>query len=245
MKCILVDNEPNALKKLSILIAQNFSDVQVVASCTKINEAVKAINTLAPDVVFLDVELNGETGFDLLDYFNTPNFEIVFTTAHEKYALKAIKAACFEFLLKPIVVSDLSAVIDKLRVAKQPSLHEKIDLLKKNIHAGKNFNQIAIPTLDEYLFINTSDIVCMRADVKYTSIYTIDGATHITSKNIGEYEDILSEEHFFRCHKSSIVNLKHAKRFSKQTNILTLDNNMEIDVATRKREEFLKRFFKP
>ncbi len=245
MKCILVDNEPNALKKLAILIAQNFADLSVLATCSKIDETVKAINKLNPDVVFLDVELNGESGFDLLDYFNNPSFEIVFTTAHEKYALKAIKASCFEFLLKPILLHDLITVVDKLRLSKQPSLHEKIDLLKKNIHAGKHFNQIAVPTVNEYLFINTLDIVCMRADVKYTTIYTLDGATHITSKNIGEYEEILDEEFFFRCHKSSIVNLKHAKRFSKQTNILTLNNNMELEVATRKKDEFLKRFFKP
>jgi two-component system LytT family response regulator len=245
MNCIIVDNEPNAIKKLSVLITDNFTDVTIAATCTTISTAVKAIHEHNPDFIFLDVELNGETGFDVFNHFSVPQFNVVFTTAHEKYALRAIKASCFEFLLKPIQLSELAQVIDKLRLKLEKDISKKLDILQKNINAGKNFNQIAVPTQDEFHFINTNNIVCLEADAKYTCIYTIDGDKHLSSKNIGDYEEILNEEDFFRCHKSWIVNLKHAKTFVKNTNVLVLNNDVEVEVSTRKKDEFLRRFFKP
>ncbi len=245
MNCIIIDNEPNAIKKLVGIITQNFIDVTILATCTTIAEAITAIHTHAPKVVFLDVELNGETGFDLFTHFTTPTFSIVFTTAHEKYALRAIKASCFDFLLKPILLTDLVPVIEKLRVATTHSVTQQLEVLHRNINAGKNFNRIAIPTLNEYYFVNTDDIICLEADAKYTTIYTIENEKHISSKNIGEYEEVLNDENFFRCHKSWIVNLKHVKKMIKNNNQLQLTNDMIIDVSIRKKDEFLKRFFKP
>jgi two-component system, LytTR family, response regulator len=243
MNCIIIDNEANAIKNLSGIITENFTDVNIVATCAKIVDAVKAINTNNPDVVFLDVELTNETGFDLFDYFPSPQFNVVFCSAHEKYALRAIKASCFDFLLKPVALLDLVNVIEKLKVKSTNNVLQKLDILKKNINAGKDFHQIVVPSLNEFFFINTNDIVCLRADAKYTNIYTIENKTHFSSRNIGEYEEILNDEYFFRCHKSWIINLKHAKKFSKQTNILTLNNDIEVEVSVRKKEEFLQRFF--
>ncbi|MEQ1733532.1 MAG: response regulator, partial [Bacteroidia bacterium] len=158
MNCVIIDNEPNAIKKLSVLITDNFTDVTIAATCTTISTAVKAIHEHNPDFIFLDVELNGETGFDVFNHFSAPQFNVVFTTAHEKYALRAIKASCFEFLLKPIQLSELAQVIDKLRLKLEKDILKKLDILQKNINAGKNFNQIAVPTQDEFHFINTNNI---------------------------------------------------------------------------------------
>lgn len=244
MNCIIVDDDLMCINTMESFIANFIPDMKVLGRAQTINEATELINKVKPQVVFLDVELNGELGFRLFDIFPEPSFEVIFCTAHEKYAVKAIKLSCFDFLIKPVLVEDLQAAVNKLQNKLNSSVNSKrIQVLLDNF-VTKEYKKIAIPSSNSIEFINTADIVCCEAESKYTTVYTVQGEKIVSSKNIGEFEELLNPELFFRSHKSWLVNLSFVKKFIKTENKLLLSNNMQIDVSTRKKDEFLSLFEK-
>ncbi|MFI5202947.1 MAG: LytR/AlgR family response regulator transcription factor [Flavobacteriales bacterium] len=245
MNCIIVDDDNDCIKALSGILKSYCPQVTIAGTATSIAEAVSLINTAAPDVVFLDVEIHDETGFDLFTYFTAPTFEVVFTTAHEKYALRAIKASCFDFLLKPVIIQEVVNVLAKLEKEKQKVSADKVNVLIDNITTDKTSQRkIAIPSSDGYVFLNTNDIICLEADGKYTKITASTGSLPLSTRNIGEFEEILDPALFFRTHKSWIINVGCVKKFLKTENQVLLSNDMLADVSTRKKEEFLRLFSK-
>ena len=189
--------------------------------------------------------MQGESGFDLFNYFSSPNFEVVFTTAHEKYALKAIKSSCYDFLLKPVNIQELVNIVSKLETEKKQHPEKNVNVLLDNLKSKDNvLKKIAIPSTDGYLFINIEEIVSLEAEGKYTKIVTSAGLKPISIKNIGEFEELLNSELFFRTHKSWLINLNYVKKYTKTDNQVLLSNNTFADVSSRKKEAFLKLFGK-
>jgi two-component system LytT family response regulator len=227
-------------------IIQNYCpQLHVVGSANTIADAVALIHAKDPPLVFLDVEINHESGFDLFRYFPSPVFDVVFTTAHEKYALKAIKSSCYDFLLKPVMIPEIISLADKLEKEKQLSSGKDIRVLLDNLRSKESgLHKIAIPSADGYAFVNTNEIVSLEAEGKYTKITTSTGFHSLSTKNIGEFEELLGGELFFRTHKSWIVNLHHVKKFLKVESQVLLSNNELADVSSRKKEEFLRLFDK-
>jgi two-component system LytT family response regulator len=245
MNCILVDDERSCIDALSGVLKQFCPQVNIVGTANNISDAVKLINATHPQLVFLDVEINNETGFDLFNYFSDPAFEVVFTTAHEKYALKAIKSSCYDFLLKPIVIQEVVNVISKLEKEKGSSGAEKVNVLLDNIKAKDHqLQKIAIPSKDGYTFIGVDQIISLEADGKYTRITAEGGIKSTSTKNIGEFEEMLDPKIFFRSHKSWIINLSHVKKFLKADSRVQMSNDIVADVSTRKKDDFLKLFEK-
>jgi two-component system, LytTR family, response regulator len=243
MNCVIVDDDPTCISALEGIIKSYCPQLQIRGAASDISAAVKLINGVHPDVVFLDVEIGAESGFDLFSYFSDPGFEVVFTTAHEKYALKAIKSSCFDFLLKPINTQELVNVVGKLEKEKKKTAGKNVDVLLDNLKVKDNILQkIAIPSNDGYVFVSTNDIVCLEADGKYTKIETRDGSRSLSTKNIGEFEELLNGEQFFRTHKSWIINLSCVKKYLKNENRVLLNNNSSAEVSSRKKDEFLKLF---
>ena len=243
----MLNNQIHTTKVPSVVknLKKYCPNVQILGSALNIGDAVQLINTKSPQLVFLDVEIGKETGFDLFNYFSSPEFEVVFTTAHEKYALKAIKSSCYDFLLKPVNIQELVNIVSKLETEKKQHPEKNVNVLLDNLKSKDNvLKKIAIPSTDGYLFINIEEIVSLEAEGKYTKIVTSAGLKPISIKNIGEFEELLNSELFFRTHKSWLINLNYVKKYTKTDNQVLLSNNTFADVSSRKKEAFLKLFGK-
>lgn len=245
MNCIIVDDDAGCITTLETILKKYCPQLQIVGSANNIGDAVHLINSSSPHLVFLDVEIGKETGFDLFNFFSEPDFEVVFTTAHEKYALKAIKSSCFDFLLKPVVIQEVVNVVSKLEKEKKSVSAQNASVLMENIKSKDSILQkIAIPSNEGYAFIHVNDIISLEADGKYTKIVTQSGLKSLSTKNIGEFEELLSTDLFFRTHKSWIINLNHVKKFLKAESKVLLSNDTTADVSSRKKDEFMRLFNK-
>jgi two-component system LytT family response regulator len=242
IKAIIVENEAGAANALSKLIQLHCPEVELMGIFNKVADAVKAVSIHSPQLVFLDIELNEESGFDLLEKIESPNFDVVFTTAYSSYALRAIKASCLDYLLKPIAVDELKAVIQKVNKKQNLSdfpaqLRNLMQTLKNPEHEPK----LCIPSSDGYVFLEKSEIVMCQAEGNYTIIYNLAGEKIICSKNIGFIEELL-DSHMFRCHKSFLINVDHVKKFEGGDNMrVLLKSGLQAEVSTRKKHEFLER----
>jgi two-component system LytT family response regulator len=246
IRVLIIDDEAVCINLLSKQLEQSGKSISIVGSANSITEAIEKIERLSPELIFLDVELKGETGFELFAKFPNPDFQVIFTTAHSKYAVRAIKSSCLEYLLKPIDKTELLASIQKYEKLKQVSLNQqRLEILMENIHNGTDtINKIAIPNYENLVFVNVNEIIYCEADLKYTTIYTSRGEKIVSSKNLKEYEELLPPTVFFRSHKSYLINLNFVKKFFRSESYVQLLNGLQIDISHRKKDEFLKRFEK-
>lgn len=244
MKCIIIDDDSSCIDSLELILKKYYPKITSIYTAQTIDIAVTQINKQLPDVVFLDIEMNGENGFDLFIKIPKPEFAIVFTTSHDKYMQNAIKNACFDYILKPIDPFELVETLNRLEnvlIEKQAST--------QSIDAGNHLslitaldNKIAIPTAKGYVFLNPSQIICCFADGKYTHIYSSISEKITSTKNIGEFEEFLDKSTFFRSHRSWMINLKEIYTFSKADSVIVLSNGMRVDLSSRKKDDFLKLF---
>jgi two-component system LytT family response regulator len=242
LRAIIVDDEPKSLKNLKILAEEFLDDVSVVALCKNVREATEAIRTHLPDVVFLDIQMQNETGFDLLSEIDQIDFEIIFVTAYSEFAIKAIKFAAIDYLLKPIDVEELQAAIKKVKDKQKGKISGRLKILQENLTGGTDTSRIALPTTDGLVFIPVSEIFYCEASSNYTFFHTGDKKKHVVCKTLKEYDDLLSAYNFFRIHHSYLVNLGMIKKYIKgEGGQVILTNNVSLEVSKRKRADFLNR----
>lgn len=247
IKAIIVDDEKGNSDSLRELLNAYCKQVIVLESAQNLKDAVALIQNLHPDLVFLDVELRGEFGFGIFKEFPNPDFQVIFTTAHEKYALQAIKSSALEYLLKPIDYRELISAVEKFEKQQLMTISQKkISVLLENLgNDTQTFSKIAIPSADGYSFVNTNEIIFCQAEMNYTFVFTNKGEKILSTRNLKEFEELLNPSLFFRCHKSWLINLNFIKKYSRAegTRVL-MANDTWIDISVRKREEFLKLFDK-
>ncbi len=241
---LVVDDENKSRENLKILLNEFCEDVEVIGLASTIKEATDIINTLKPDVVFLDIQMHKETGFDLLEQFDKINFEVIFTTAHSEFALKAIKFSAVDYLLKPIDINELQWAIEKVKnkIKNKSFSKANIDLLLQNLkpHTEQKY-KLALPTSNGLVFVKLKDIIYCEADSNYTNIYTQDGKKHIVSKTLKEYDELLHEHNFFRIHKSYLINVNEIKEYIRgEGGYVIMNNSISLDVSKRRKDEFLK-----
>ncbi|HRG88671.1 MAG TPA: LytTR family DNA-binding domain-containing protein, partial [Chitinophagales bacterium] len=231
IKAILIDDEAKARRILEALLKEYCTDVEIVATAADVPSGVIAINQHKPDVLFLDVEMPGYTGFQLLDFFRDIDFDIVFTTAHSDYAVQAFRVSAIDFLLKPIQISELVAAVDKVK-AKQGQNKERLSVLKENFK-DNTVKKLALPVAEGLLFADTDTLTHLEADGAYTHFHFDDGKKVIVSKKIKEFEEALTQQSsFFRTHRSFIVNLKKIKQYVKQEGgYVLLENDLQVPLA--------------
>ncbi len=246
IRTIIIDDEKSCIDLLSVLLIEHCKQVKIIAQGSSVEEGISLINELKPDLVFLDIELKDQLSFSILDKIKSKNFHVIFTTAHEKYAVRAIKASCLEYILKPIGKTELIEAIEKFEKTKLIAFNQrKIEILLDNVGSNNNtVNKIAIPCQEGYTFINCNDILYCSADLKYTDIFTTKNDHIVSSKNLGEFEDLLPQPLFFRCHKSNIININFVKKFIKSDSQVLMSDGKLIDVSARKKDDFLKLFEK-
>lgn len=243
MKSIIVDDELKSAESLKILLTDFCENVKVVAICQNINDALKAIEEEEPDVVFLDINLQRETGFDLFDHFSEIRFSIIFTTAFSEYAIKAFRYAALDYLLKPVDIDQLREAVKKAELRMTANLNGQLENLFHDLKSQKGeFLKLALPTLEGLVFINVDDIIYCEASSNYTTIFLANNQKHIVSRSLKEYDDLLSERNFFRIHSAYLVSLKAIKKYVKgEGGYVVLDNDVSLDVSKRKKAAFLAR----
>ncbi len=244
IKAVIIDDESSCRDALELLLKEFCPQVELVGMAASLPEGINLVKEKNPELVFLDVELKNHLGFKLFESFPNPEFQVIFSTAHEKYALQAIKTSCLEYLLKPVDPVELMNAIAKFKPNANSDINQKkVEVLLENTgNASQVLNKIAVPTSDGYFFINTSDILYFEGDGKYTNMFTNKGDKIVSSKNLGEFEELLSQQNFFRCHKSWLINLNYIKKYLRSDAQVVMSNDKLVDVSIRKKEEFLKLF---
>lgn len=244
ISCIIIDDERQSRETLKKIIERYFADkVVVLYLAESVKEGVYAIKKYHPDVVFLDIEMPEENGFQLFGYFEQYDFEVIFTTAYKQYAIDAIKHAALDYLLKPINYIDLSEVLSRFEKKKKSINNQvRIETLLENFNnEPDNYRKIALPTLDGFRLERVNNIMYCYADENYTIIVNSRNEKILVAKTMKYIEELLPVEIFFRIHKSYIVNMNFIKSYSKSEGYrITLENGTELDVATRRNDAFIK-----
>ena len=249
LKAIIIDNELNARKSLSSDLLKFCPSVTVVGEAEGVESGIDLIKKAQPEIVFLDVEMDDGTGFDLLEKLKQKklqiDFHLIFTTAYEKYAIKAIKFSALDFLLKPVVVDELIAAITKAvargaRKVEDASLSALLNNIGKMDKGGPK--HIVLTTADEAAVYKTDDIIKCESDRNYTKFYFSNDSPLLVSKTLKEFDDLLTDSGFERVHKSYLVNLSYVKKFIKTDGgYLVLKDGSTIPVSQRKRDSIMSK----
>lgn len=243
-KAIIIDDEEMARALLQGMIAEYCDNVETVEVCKDLPTGVKAIRKHKPDIVFLDIEMPGHSGLELLDFFNEDeiDFSIIFVTAYNHYAIQAFKLSAVDYLLKPIEVEDLKTAIALFEKNRKNGF-ENFKVLKENVNSANPRKKIALNTLSSYSFVELTDILYFQADGSYTKVFLKDGTITTISKGLKSFETLLSDNpEFYRCHKSYIVNIAHITDYIKANGgLLIVDKIHEINISPDKTDVVLKK----
>jgi two-component system, LytTR family, response regulator len=244
MKCIIIDDESHCVKTLTSLLESNFPDVEILASCTESIKAYDLICLLKPDFIFLDIEMPFLNGFDLLSKFEHLDFDVIFTTAYDSYAIKAIKFSALDYLLKPISKEELAFSIEKIK-SKESSVTKVQLQLAKEVHNKQLPDTIALPTNEGLTFASVNDILYCTADGSYTRLYMMDKSEIFLSKTLRDVEELLTGYNFFRIHHSTLVNLKQVRKYLRgEGGEVVMSNGKSLMVARTRKADFMNVFLK-
>lgn len=242
LRAILIDDEPSSLNSLKQKILQHCREVDIISICDDPQEGIRAIDSLKPDLVFLDIEMPLINGFTLLQQLAYKNFELIFVTAYDHYAIKAIRYSALDYLVKPVEIGDLTNAVNRAVEKRNSSLpNNQLELLLENIVTEKNkFKRIAIPTTQGLKFIKVDEIIYLEASVNYTKFHCNNGIKYTVSKTLKDFEDMLPSD-FLRIHNSYIINKNYVEKYIRgDGGQVVLNNGTVLDVAKRKKAEFLK-----
>ena len=242
IKAVIIDDEINAQSLLEKTLHRYFPNkFNIVGKCNSVDSGVLAIKEYEPDLVFLDIQMPEKNGFDLFKYFDIINFEVIFTTAFNQFAIKAIKRSALDYLLKPINHLDLADAIKRFESKNAGnSAQKKLALLLENLNVNdQNVSKIAFPTVEGFELIHSNQILYCRAESNYCCIKKIDGATRTATKTLKFVEEILPANSFIRIHKSYVLNLNYVVRYHKANKEVELTTGEKLPVSFRKEEEFI------
>lgn len=242
IKAILVDDEWNSLQNLQQKLTEFCPDVEILAAAQKPEDAIVLIKQHKPDLLFLDIEMPRMNGFRLLDELGEVDCDIIFTTAYNHYAVDAIRISAFDYLTKPIAIRDLQQAVERFAKQRQSQTRDKLQALRTSLGGGKSQDEkIAIPTSEGLEFIPIKNILHIESSSNYSRIFFADGKSLLVTKLLKDFEDILQSYQFYRVHHSHLINLSYVKKYIRgEGGQVVMQNGDVIDVARRKKEEFLK-----
>ena len=242
MNCIVIDDELHCIKTLSNLLDTNFPEVNILATCNDSTMAMELILHHKPDFIFLDIEMPLLNGFDLLSKFEHLDFDVIFTTAYDSYAIKAIKFSALDYLLKPVSKEELTFAIEKV-VSKVSSISKEQVQIASAINNKQLPDTIALPTFEGLTFTSVNDIVYCSADSNYTRMCMLDNSEILLSKTLRDVDELLNGYHFFRIHHSSLINLKQVKKYIRgEGGEVIMSNGKSLMVARTRKADFLSVF---
>lgn len=245
LNVIIVDDEESAREYLAGALTRYCPDVRITGQASNVKEAEHLIRSSPPHLVFLDIEMPRENGFELLKKFEEISFEVVFVTAYEKYAVKAFKLSALDYLLKPIDLDELQHVVRKAaeKIHSKKLFPEQYKALLEKVSNRENpFTRISIPMVNGYEFILLTEIIYLKAESSYTQFFLKGGRRIMATRTLKEFEDILSDLNFYRVHKSSMINLSAMTRYIKgEGGIVQLEEGHEVEVSRRSKEGFVEK----
>ena len=236
LKALIVDDEPKARDVLAELVRQYVPEVIDLREAGSPGDALLLMERYKPDLLFLDIVMPQMNGFDLLNRLGERTFGLIFTTAHEQYAIQAIRFSALDFLLKPVDPDELRQAVDRFLEKRALNPREQLQNMLYNLEAGpKNGFRLAIPTTEGVFFYPIQEIIRCEASSNYTRFYLTQKRTFITSKTLKEYDEILTPHGFIRVHKSHLVNIAFAEDYLGK-GFIVLKDKTEIEVARRRTE---------
>ena len=241
IKAVIIDDELSAQNLLEKTLERYFPNkFNIVEKCNSVDSGVLAIRKHEPNLIFLDIQMPEKNGFELFKYFDVINFEVIFTTAFNQFAIKAIKRSALDYLLKPINHLELAEAVKRFETKNEGShAQKKLSLLLENLNVNdQNVNKLAFPTLEGFEFIHSNQILYCKAESNYCCIKRIDDITKMATKTLKYVEEILPSN-FVRIHKSYVLNLNFVVRYHKANKEVELTNGEKLPVSFRKEEEFL------
>jgi two-component system LytT family response regulator len=243
----LIDDEIDSLKILQKLLETFCPQVNVIGTADGVEEATTLIRSLRPDLVFLDIEMIEGNAFDLLNRLQPVDFQVIFVTAFDDYAVRAFKYSAVDYLLKPVDIDELRAAVEKLPGKfDQEKVLDRMKALLENV--GKmpmGEQKMAVPIATGFSFVSLGDIIRLEAKGNYTAIHLVNKGQILTTRGIKEYDDLLPEALFYRVHNSHIINLNKIAKYQKgRGGYVIMDDNSSIEVAIRRRDEFMQRLLK-
>lgn len=242
IRTVVIEDEEHSRKMLMAMLHEHCREINVVGDADSVKTGLTTIAEHRPNLVFLDIELQSETSFEILEKLPEINFELVFTTAFDHYALKAIKFCAIDYLLKPIDLNELKGAVAKAeKRLNREYLNKNLEVLLNNIKSSsQNNHRIALSTLEGLLFVNVSDIIYCESSGPYTHFIFKHADKIVTSKHLKEYEDLLSGYDFFRIHKSYLVNLQEIQKYIRgDGGQLIMSNGASLSVSKQRKERFL------
>lgn len=241
LRSIIVDDEPDAVGFINSIIREYCPKLEIVGQANSAKDGSRLIIEKNPDLVFLDVEMPHGSGFDLLANFPDKSFDVIFITAFNHYAIKAIKFSAVDYILKPININEFIQAVDKV-----------IDKKSSNENRGASFSallenvrstlpgKLAIPTSEGMDYLNTKDILRVEADRSYSWFYLVDRRKILVSRNLKEYQELLADRNFFRTHNSHLINLDHVKKYIRhEGGAIELVDGSQVPISRSKRDLFL------
>ena len=243
IKTVIIEDEQKSMEVLAALIRRNCPDLEIVATAANVAQGVEIIRQYQPALVFLDVSMPDGSGFDLLEKVDQ-KFELIFATASDQYAIKAIKFSACDYLLKPIDAEELVAAVDKVKLKQNqlPSMDNLRFLVDQLKRADDNFQKITLPTGNAYEIVNIRDIIRCEADGSYTVFYLTDKRKLLISAGLKHYEELLPERDFIRVHHHHLINMNHGLRFLKEDGgYAIMSDGSKIEISRRKKEAFMER----
>ena len=243
IRTIIIEDEPVSRDMLTLMLQRYKNDIELIDACSNPADGIESIAKHQPDLIFLDIQMPKMNGFDMLQKIGSINFEVIFTTAFDQYAINAIRISALDYLLKPVDDEDLAAAIDKCRERmKQKSPQLQFENLFNNLTNKNPLDKtLALSASDGISFVKMADILRVEANGRYAKFYLLNKETILVSKTLGDFEEVLSANQFFRIHDSAIVNLNHVKKFIRgDGGTIILSDNTELDVARRRKDDFVK-----
>ncbi len=244
--CIIIDDEPKARTLLQAILTEYCPTVEVLELCPDLPTGIKAIKKHQPEIVFLDIEMPGHSGLELLDFFNEEdiNFSVIFTTAYNEYAIQAFQFSAIDYLLKPLQHQQIIDAVDRYTKKQQTQNGTQLKNLKLNLqpHVAWENKRIAVPSGQAIHFLKPNDIIMIKGEAAYSEIHLANNTKMLASRNLKHFEDMLKEiPIFFRCHKSYIINRQAVLQYVKSDGgYITLHNGLQASLSTDKVADFLK-----
>lgn len=247
IKTLIIEDEQKSRDVLAAIIQKTCPDLSIVGLASNVKEGVGMIKEFHPDLVFLDISMPDGSGFDLLEQVPDQKFELIFATASDQHAIRAIKYSACDYLLKPIDADELKAAVDKVIKKKKaiPNMENLQFLIHHLKRADENFQKITLPTGNAYEIVNVKDIVRCEADGSYTNFYLNDKRKLMISAGLKHYEELLPESDFIRVHHHHLINMNHVVRFLKEDGgYAVMSDGSKIEISRRKKEAFMEKLNK-
>ncbi|MCF8236430.1 MAG: LytTR family DNA-binding domain-containing protein [Bacteroidales bacterium] len=239
IRSVVIEDEKDSLENLKRLLNKHFPYIEIAGESGTLAESVNLLEEIRPEVLFLDIELTDGNGFDLIEKTKHLDYKVIFVTAHDEYAIRAINFSALYYILKPVSKQEISNALEKLEQIKD------LQSLKKQYHNllenRNSFDKLALPSVEGITFVDKNEIIRCNAERNYTNFYLKNGEKIMVSRTLKEYDELLAASGFFRIHHSHLINLSYIKKYKRgEGGTVIMTDKSEVEVSRRRKEAFLK-----